>query len=68
VTPADLWEQFRDAMWEGRWFALQSLWNAGLQHPWVLVVFGIAVALKGRRALASAARWIGATVWHHARD
>lgn len=68
MIPADLWEQFRDAIWEGRWLVLESMWNAGLQHPWVFAVLGLVPAVKGRRALMSAARWIGATVWHHARD
>lgn len=66
--PDDFVQQLRDAMWDGRWIALESFWNAALAHRWIFVVFGIALLLKGRRAWLAAGRWIGATVWHHTRD
>lgn len=66
--PDDLVQQFHDALWDGRWLALDSFWHAALQHPWIFAVFGVVLLLKGRRAWLAAIRWIGGTVWHRARD
>ena len=66
--PDDYVQQLRDAVWDGRWLALESFGHATLQHPWIIAVVSAALLLKGRRAWLAALRWIGATIWHHARD
>lgn len=67
MTAIDLYELLRQAIWDGRWFALVSVWNAALAHPWILILMVGAIMLKGRRTMMRAARWIAATWWHHSQ-
>jgi hypothetical protein len=65
---ADLYAQIQHAIWEGRWLALLTIWNALLAHPWTLIAVLVALALKGKRAVFQLARLVGLTWWHHAQD
>lgn len=68
MAVSDLYELLRQAIWDGRWLAIQAIWSAVLTNPWILIVLVAAIAIKGRRGPAGATRWLGMTLWRHSEQ